>query len=132
PMYLRPDGNWVSGTIMGLNVNTATSYTHTELLFGPSGVLTDTLRNVDVVTPPLSVTIDSVRFRREQLLPDDSILAFSPGGAMLIVRRDGPVSPASSAFSVASISISGDTVFDRTFEYRPIPVDETYIDRVLE
>ena len=133
PTYLRPDRNWVSG-IGGYERSAyeETSFTVAELLFDASGALADTLRTLEVVYPPLTVTIDSVSILGADLLQDDPIIRHDPGARTVIVRRARATSDAPSTFSVTSTSVSGDTVFDTSFEYRPIPVNETYIDRVVE
>ena len=130
PTYLRPDRNWVSGAAMEVGIE-GVSYTVPELLFDPSGALADTLRNVEIVIR-LRVTIDSISFLPEDLLLDDPIISHDPGVRTVIVRRAGATSDVPSTFSVTSISVSGDTVFDTSFEYRPMPVSDTYIDRVVE
>jgi hypothetical protein len=132
PMYLRADRNWVSGAGFASVPIEGVSYTVSELLFDASGALVDTLRNVERVTPPLTVTIDSVSILSEDLLQDDPIVSHDPGTRTVIVRGAGATSDAPSTFSVTSISVSGDTVFDTSFEYRPIPVSDTYVDRVVE
>jgi hypothetical protein len=133
PMYLRPDRNWVSGGVSGTPVAGAIStYTSPELLFDVDGALVDTLRNVEIVAVPAGVAIDSISMPREALLPDHPIILHDPGTRTMIVRRASPTSNAPSSFSIASISISGDTVFDISLEYAPIPVDDAYVDRVVE
>ena len=132
PMYLRPDRNWVSGTGFASIPMEGISYTVSELLFDASGALVDTLRTLEMVYPPFGVTIDSISIRGEDLLLDDPIISHDPGVRTVVVRRAGATSDATSTFSVTSISVRGDTVFDTSFEYRPIAVSDTYIDRVVE
>ncbi len=132
PWDLRPDRNWVSGTGLASVPMAGISYTVAELLFDASGALADTLRTLEIVYPPIAVTIDSVSILGEDLLQDDPIIRHDSGARTVIVRRTGATSDATSTFSVTSISVSGDTVFDTSFEYRPIAVSDTYIDRVVE
>lgn len=68
---------------------------------------------------------------RPQPFADQPIFAHSPRDPAYVVVRRRVRGDESTSYRVTRITFAGDTVFDRTFAYDPIPIDPAYPDSLV-
>jgi hypothetical protein len=66
-------------------------------------------------------------------IPYHELVAYAPDGTWIaVVDRAAPGLPEVGQLPVHAISIAGDTLWSRTFEYQPVPIAQSMIDSILD
>jgi hypothetical protein len=91
-----------------------------------------------ILTAPLEHTVLEVPFPsgggsyRTQPFSDAEFAAYSDHEPVIVhVSRAAATAPGVAAFTVTKLRFGGDTVFSRTFDYEPIPLDRAIIDSLV-
>jgi hypothetical protein len=128
----RPDVMLPDGSAVGLAVKNA-----------PAERLDSRLIRVDLVSGTVQKEI--ARLRRVEMvrqtgnttlrlpIPYHELVAYAPDGTWIaVVDRAAPGMPEVGELPVHAISVEGDTLWSRTFNYQPIPIPQTLIDSILD
>lgn len=134
PRGLLPDGGFAaSPPAWSHEVAAGTITRRVVLRVDTAGIVIDT-----ILTAPLENTVLEVRFAggggssRGQPFSDAEFAEYSDHEPVVIrVSRPAATAAGVATFTVTKLGFDGDTVYSRTFDYEPVPLDPAIIDSLV-